>query len=118
METCLLGLETKTFLHASGTWHPVIPSVHFYAGVMSSLGAFSCAQTELWMYSCLGPRGGWGSAVCIGRDRAWKPRLGFVCAGGGSEIEGQGWLLLFGRVRHKILNLNLAFQVVMKVYLS
>lgn len=32
METCLLGLETKTFLHASDTWHPVIPSVHFYAG--------------------------------------------------------------------------------------
>lgn len=35
----------------------------------------------------------------------------------GPEIQGQGWLLS-GHVRHSILNLNLAFPVVMKVYVS
>lgn len=71
------------------------------------------------------PVGGQEAVVCIGCDGAWKYRLGLVCTGVGEwgcrekgrgwpGIEGQEWLLLSGHVRYRILNLNLAFQVVMK----
>lgn len=49
--------------------------------------------------------------------------VGLVCAGGEREgawasRRGLGTVLLSGHVRHRILDLNLPFQEVMKVHLS
>lgn len=119
-------LETTPFLHASGTWDPLITCPIDLKSTFMLVWPLSWACSPVHRPHCqcahAGPKG-WPRCSCLHRcDGARKQGWGLcvlgVRGGAWASRRGLGTALLSGHVRHRIRDLNLAFQEVMKVHLS